>query len=246
MARPDDHHREKLKLNPGTGTAGGENPVTNALGYFVNLVGDVVGGSVPPNFDKSTHGSSADLVAMVFTENAKENPWKTTYAEEAGFKPSDSIVTHFSAYLGNANIDHDSKTGQRLLTTLSTGLLGSASGLASCLADYDATYAINNKVSFAFIVLCPEHAATIAKDFPDQRAARDFMRETAAMPYKFYSQETCVPGKDFGPYDENTFIPRFKKTESIKFFVSGGPGKQSQIWVPFPQVFKPVSKKIAE
>ena len=87
---------------------------------------------------------------------------------------------------------------------------------------------------------------TIAKDFPDQRAARDFMRETAAMPYKFYSQETCVPGKDFGPYDENTFIPRFKKTESIKFFVSGVPGKQSQIWVPFPQVFKPVSKKIAE
>ena len=87
---------------------------------------------------------------------------------------------------------------------------------------------------------------TIAKDFPDQRAARDFMRETAAMPYKFYSQETCVPGKDFGPYDENTFIPRFKKTQSIKFFVSGGPGKQSQIWVPFPQVFKPVSKKIAE
>ena len=121
---------EKLKLNPGTGTAGGENPVTNALGYFVNLVGDVVGGSVPPNFDKSTHGSSADLVAMVFTENAKENPWKTTYAEEAGFKPSDSIVTHFSAYLGNANIDHDSKTGQRLLTTLSTGLLGSRS--SSC------------------------------------------------------------------------------------------------------------------
>ena len=46
--------------------------------------------------------------------------------------------------------------------------------------------------------------------------------------------------------DRNTFIPRFKKTESIKFFVSGGPGKQSQIWVPFPQVFKPVSKKIAE
>ena len=86
----------------------------------------------------------------------------------------------------------------------------------------------------------------VAVDFPDQRAARDFMRETAAMPYKFYSQETCVPGKDFGPYDENTFIPRFKKTESIKFFVSGGPGKQSQIWVPFPQVFKPVSKKIAE
>ena len=65
---------------------------------------------MPPNFDKSTHGSSADLVAMVFTENAKENPWKTTYAEEAGFKPGDSIVTHFSAYLGNANMGTSQKT----------------------------------------------------------------------------------------------------------------------------------------
>ena len=63
---------EKLKLNPGTGTAGGENPVTNALGYFVNLVGDVVGGSVPPNFDKSTQGSSFDLVANVICENAHD------------------------------------------------------------------------------------------------------------------------------------------------------------------------------
>lgn len=92
----------------------------------------------------------------------------------------------------------------------------------------------------------PEHAATIAKDFPDQRAARDFMRETGGHAVQVLLAGNLRSGKDFGPYDENTFIPRFKKTESIKFFVSGGPGKQSQIWVPFPQVFKPVSKKIAE
>ena len=62
---------DKLKLNLGTGTGGGETPVTKALGYFVNLVGGVVGGSVPPNLNKSTMGSSADLVAIVFTENTK-------------------------------------------------------------------------------------------------------------------------------------------------------------------------------
>lgn len=49
-----------------------------------------------------------------------------------------------------------------------------------------------------------EHAAIIVKDFPEQCAARDFMRETVAMPYKFYSQEACVPGKDYGPYEEST------------------------------------------
>ena len=62
---------DKLKLNLGTGTAGGETPVTKALGYFVNLVVGVVGGSVPPTLNKSTIGSSADLVAIVFTENTK-------------------------------------------------------------------------------------------------------------------------------------------------------------------------------
>lgn len=30
------------------------------------------------------------------------------------------------------------------------------------------------------------------------------MRETVAMPYKFYSQEACVPGKDYGPHEEST------------------------------------------
>lgn len=45
--------------------------MTKALGYFVNLVGGVEGGSVPPNLNKSTIGSSADLVAIVFTENTK-------------------------------------------------------------------------------------------------------------------------------------------------------------------------------
>ena len=49
-----------------------------------------------------------------------------------------------------------------------------------------------------------EHAATIVKDFPEQCAARDFMRETVAMPYKFYSQEACVPGKDYDPYEKST------------------------------------------
>ena len=64
VARPDDHRRhravffisgpiiEKLKLNPGTGTAEAK-PVTNALSYFVNLVGDVVGGSVPRTSTKA-------------------------------------------------------------------------------------------------------------------------------------------------------------------------------------------------
>ncbi|MDR0826739.1 MAG: thiol-disulfide oxidoreductase, partial [Desulfovibrio sp.] len=57
---------QKFGLNFGTGTAGPGNPVTNSLGYFINLIGDVIGGSIVPNFDKSTHGGSGDFVATVF------------------------------------------------------------------------------------------------------------------------------------------------------------------------------------
>ena len=246
---------EKLKLTPGTGTAGGENPVTNALGYFVNLVGDVVGGSVPPNFDKSTQGSSFDLVANVICENAKETPWDKTFAEEQGFTRNDSVVTISTSYLANANIDHDSVASEDLLNTFSAGIAGSASGIASCLTvtvpDEKSPYnkplsAWSNSVSYAVLVISPEHAATMYRDMKSKDAIRDYLVKNTVLPYKFYTKATCVPPEAFGPYDANTLIPRFTQRESIKMIVSGGPGKQSQFWVPFPQVLKPVSAKIAE
>ena len=246
---------EKLKLNPGTGTAGGENPVTNALGYFVNLVGDVVGGSVPPNFDKSTQGSSFDLVANVICENAKDTPWDKTFAEEQGFTRDDSVVTISTSYLANANIDHDSVASEDLLNTFSAGIAGSASGIASCLTvtvpDEKSPYnkplsAWSNSVSYAVLVISPEHAATMYRDMKSKDAIRDYLVKNTVLPYKFYTKATCVPPEAFGPYDANTLIPRFTQRESIKMIVSGGPGKQSQFWVPFPQVLKPVSTKIAE
>ena len=246
---------EKLKLNAGTGTAGGENPVTNALGYFVNLVGDVVGGSVPPNFDKSTQGSSFDLVANVICENAKETPWDKTFAEEQGFTRDDSVVTISTSYLANANIDHDSVASEDLLNTFSAGIAGSASGIASCLTvtipDEKSPYnkplsAWSNSVSYAVLVISPEHAATMYRDMKSKDAIRDYLVKNTVLPYKFYTKATCVPPEAFGPYDANTLIPRFTQRESIKMIVSGGPGKQSQFWVPFPQVLKPVSTKIAE
>ena len=246
---------DKLKLSTGTGTAGGVIPVANALGYFVNLVGDVVGGSVPPNFDKSTQGSSFDLVANVICENAKETPWDKTFAEEQGFTRNDSVVTISTSYLANANIDHDSVASEDLLNTFSAGIAGSASGIASCLTvtvpDEKSPYnkplsAWSNSVSYAVLVISPEHAATMYRDMKSKDAIRDYLVKNTVLPYKFYTKATCVPPEAFGPYDANTLIPRFTQRESIKMIVSGGPGKQSQFWVPFPQVLKPVSAKIAE
>ncbi|MFR0876442.1 MAG: UGSC family (seleno)protein, partial [Bilophila wadsworthia] len=79
---------EKLKLNAGTGTAGGENPVTNALGYFVNLVGDVVGGSVPPNLRSTRAPSTSWPTSRKTPRKPVERP-----TPRAGFTRDDSVVT---------------------------------------------------------------------------------------------------------------------------------------------------------
>ena len=246
---------EKLNLNCGTGTAGGENPVTNSLGYFINLVGDVVGGSVPPNMDKSTQGISSDLVVNVICENVQETPWDQTFAEEQGFTREDSVVTLSPSYLPNANVDHDSVASTDLLNTFAGGMAAPASGIAACLtihnpvpgSPYDKPLNSNtNYCHYVIAVVGPEHAKTAIRDFKSKQEIKEYLIKNAALPYRFYSSKNCVPPKEFGPYDAQTMIPRFTQPESIKLVVSGGPGKQSQFWVPFVQVRKPVSKKIAE
>ena len=232
---------DTLGIGYSTGALGGEQPVNIALGYFVNLVGDIVGGSMPPDPDKSTLGSREDLVAVVLGEDEKENPWKKSYAVEHGFKPTDNVVTAFSAYMGTNNTDHTSVKGAQLLNTLSLGAASVACGITSCFTQYDKPYAVENRVKFIFLFLAPEHADTIYKDFPTKRAVQEYVLKRAVAPYWSYAPEICKVPKEFGPYDENTMLPRFTTPEQIHIVVAGGPGKQSQIWPPFTTVFKPVS-----
>lgn len=236
---------EQMKLNCDTGTSGPLNEVTNALGYFINLAGDVVGGSVAPSLDKSAHGSSADFVAQIYVENAKANPWKTTFAREEGAGDGESIVSLFTCYPGNGNIDHNNLTGRGLLNTFALGSLATPAGIGSCFADYDKPYVPANSIVMNMLVLCPEHAATIAKDFPTLEGVQKYLQQAAAMPLKFYSPERCVPPTELQATPD-TILPRFTNPKSFRIFVSGGPGKQSWIWAPFTQVLRPVSKVIHE
>ncbi len=224
---------DELGIGYGTGVFGGEHPVNIALGYFVNLVGDIVGGSVAPDPDKSTHGTRADISALVIAENEKANPWKQSYAVEKGFKPTDNVVSVFSGYSGNNNVDHTSTTGKALLDTISFGLAGAASGITSCFTDLDKPYSPGNSVRFAFIFLGPEHAATVFTDFKTKQAAEEYVVKRAVGPNWTYAPNRCVPPKDFGPVNADTMLPRFTNAKQIHIAVTGGPGKQTQLFPSF-------------
>ena len=225
---------DELGIAYSTGVIGGEQPVNVSVGYFVNLVGDIVGGSVPPDPDKSTHGTRADLAAAIFGENEKANPWKQSYAVENGFKPTDNVVSAFAAYYGNNNTDHSSVKGSELLNTVSIGIVGTASGINSCFTQYKKGYGNDNKVKYVFVFFGPEHADTVYRDFPTKQAVKEYIVKKAVAPYWTYAPTLCTPPKEFGPYTPDTLIPRFTGTDQIHIVVTGGPGKQSLIFASFP------------
>ncbi len=238
---------EKLGINNGTGVAGPLQPVQNSVGLFVNLVRCVVGGAVPPNFAKSTFGGPPNFVAWVLAENAAANPWKKTYAEQKGFAPTDSVVTVTSAMLGTSSGDHWSDTGTKILNTLGVAAAGSVGAFGGCMEDFTGEPGPFGTSQHIFIVFGPEHAASIAKDFPDLEQMKEYLRTKIRRPLDGYGTGLCDnPPKEFQPATADTLIPRFKTTKSINIAVSGGPGKWTLIFAPFLSTMQPVSVKVGE
>ena len=127
---------------------------------------------------------------------------------------------------------------------MGSGISGAASGIGACYAEYGKPSTERyNQITFAFLMLSPEHAATIQKEFPNKEDARKYLQEHTVKPYKYYTSGPlgCMPPKDVTGYNGDTLMPRFRTTESFRIVVTGGPGKQSQLWLPFVTSVKPVS-----
>ena len=238
---------EKLGLNAGTGTGSNSNPAQNAIGYFVNLVGDIVGGSRHPDVDKTTQGSPMEIVCSVVCENEPRIPalWGKTFREEQGFKKEDSIVTVICSVVFNHNQDHSANTATMILDTLSATVAGAAIGSAGtpCLAPYDPP---KTTAGFGILLLAPEHADTIAHDGVTREQASEYLAAHAVLPMKAYAGSIggkCRPGPEWNPLTPETLVPRYSTGRSIYIVVTGGPGKHSQFWPAF-QTVAPSSVKI--
>lgn len=216
--------RDELGIAYSTGCLGPEQYANVTIGHFINLVGDVVGGSVPPDADKTTQGWPGNIVAAVTGENEEQSPWGS-YAVEKGFKPTDNVVTLIGGGPPDINNDHSSVTGKDLLENISSDMIGQA---FSCFDDNP-----------MYILLSPEHAATIARDFPTKEEVRKFLWEQAKIPFRKFMGWvdgkpvpvfSCNPPPEAGKYDDDTLLPVLKNPDKIEIFVVGGPGKQSQTW----------------
>jgi hypothetical protein len=215
---------KELGIGYSTGAMGPEMPVNNAVGYFVNLLGDVPGGSRPPDADKTTQGWVGNIIATVAGENVDENPWHQSWPEEKGFSKTDNVVIFAGGPPPINENDHASVDPKNLANVMAYTM--NAVGESRCFGEG------------GIWLLSPEHAATLAREGWSKKDVKEYLWQKAraplwAMPPKVEGRcsiTSCCPSPEFGPVTDDTMIPICKSPEQIQLVVIGGPGKQSQWW----------------
>jgi hypothetical protein len=221
------------------GAAGAEHRANASIGYAINLIADIVGGSKPPTPDKSTLGGPGDFVCWIFGENQLELPkgW-SPYHVDAGFHNTESVVTVMGIYPPVDNIDHWSVTPQEhvnwwahLVTPLMS--IGGPCGDAQMEQPH-------------MVALGPEHAQLLAEAGWTKDQFKKAFWEKARIPFSAWPKgcpNTDLLVKKFGPVAPDTLIPITLKPDELRIVIAGGAGKHSHFFPPFPGCF-PVSKLV--
>lgn len=217
--------RDKAGIAYEDGAAGPEYRANVCLGLAINSIGDVIGGSKPPDGDKSTLGWPGNTIASVIGENEAANPWGPLSVEK-GFKKDENVVTVqlWSDIPSNIN-DHDSTIGEDLLRVIASDMrrVGQNSRFMS-----------NGDV---ILILSPEHAATIYNDgWKTKDQIREYLWENARNPLRTFPGGGTLAkygvelvSKGLGVQATlDTLVPIVAKPEFIQIVVAGGAGKHSQ------------------
>jgi hypothetical protein len=213
---------DELALASGTGAAALGYRPNAAVGYAIGLIARLVGGSKPPDRDKSTLGSPADLLNWTLAENERDNPWEPL-AVERGYSAAESVVTVKVVYPPIDIGDHQSARGHELLHYI-----------AHCI-NQPYVYAMRHQP--VVLGLCPEHARTLAQDGFTKADIRQYLWHNARYPASVYAEPAWIagsikPNERFPDlhYGSDTLLPIVAEPEDIQVIVCGGAGKHSHFW----------------
>jgi hypothetical protein len=230
---------DQIGIGSRQGAAGAENHANATIGYAINLIADIVGGSKPPSPDKSTLGGPADFVCWIFGENEGKLPegWQP-YHVDRGFKRTDSVVTLMGVYPPVDNIDHWSTTPEEHIEWWAH--------LITPLLSIGGPCWVTQMEQPHIMGLGPEHAQLLAGAGWTKDRVRKAFWEKARIPFSAWPEgcpNTDLLVKKFGPVNPDTLIPITLRPEEIQIVIAGGSGKHSHFFPPFPGCF-PVSKQV--
>jgi hypothetical protein len=211
----------EVGIHSGSGCFGPTFSANATIGRAVRLVLLNIGRAIPGVGDFATQGTPAKF-AMCIAENEDASPWPPFHTTR-GLTAEQSGVT-IAACEGPHNIqDHGSNTAEGVLQTIA-GAMGQAGS--------------NNiwNQGESFLVLCPEHAATIAAEGWSREAVQEYLWTNARFPAGKLSAEFRELVETFDPevprvIHEDSEIAIAAAPRYIHIIVAGGPGKQSS-WLP--------------
>jgi hypothetical protein len=205
---------EKLCFNAGLGAFGPGNRANATLGRAVRLVLLHLAGARPGEGDASTQGQPSKY-SYCIAENTTASPWES-YPRSCGVEASSAVTVHCGE---NPHNFHDMESDAP------APILAKA---ASVMATLGSNNAPVSSAEF-FVVLGPEHAATIAGAGWTRRDVQSCLYEMARLPARVLRGAFAVT--QFRPWlaslDDDDPMPITDHPDNVRVLVAGGPGKHS-------------------
>lgn len=213
-------HGEIVKtagFNAGVGAFGPGNRANATVGRAVRLVLFHVAGAKPGFGDAATHGQPAKYTFCA-AENLDATPWES-YPISRGIDAPSAVTVHCGE--GPHNV-HDAEADGDPSLILDK--------IASAMTSLGQNNAPISQAEY-FIVLGPEHAASLAQRALTRRDVANYLFNSARMPawvFRKHFQELAWANW-MKIVDDEELLPMTGDADNIRVLVSGGPGKHSLV-----------------
>ncbi len=236
--------RQRIGMNMGLNALGQGNRANATIGRALKLVLRNVGGAKPGGVERPTLGWPGRITSC-FAEWEERSPWEAMHVER-GFRSDESVVTVIATEGPHQIADQVSRTAHALAGSLGLGLEGFWHPKSHNQGD-------------VLLVICPEHADTLARDRWSKDDVRARIQQVTSRPMReLMADEQSGEGLQpswygaNGPTEEQLAkpMPKFRGPEYIHIAVAGSEaGKFSTAyggWVIAPIGSAPVSRRIED
>jgi hypothetical protein len=211
----------ELRFNAAAGAFGPGCRANATVGRAVRLCLLNIGGARPGERDRATQGQPSKF-SFCIAENVEASPWPPYPVECAGLSADQSAVTIFGGENPHNVNDH-----------VSTDAVGILSIAASNIAVTGANNAHYSGGEY-FVVLGPEHAATVAGAGFSRRDVQMWLYEHARSSLADLKRGgmwgmQAWPAWKNAETDDSALIPPVDSPEAYRVLVAGGPGKHSSV-----------------
>ncbi len=205
----------------------------STIGRAMRLILRNIGGALPGDMCRSTHGQPAKI-GMCCGENVADSPWDS-FHHERGFTDEQSAVTVVGVE-GTINMNTHTKNGDELLAAFAETMVHPPSN----------EYTHGGE---PWLVIGPEHAHIFDKAGLSKRDVQYRIWEQTKIPAhhmtgKDLERTRASRADELGEISDDAMIPIARRPEDIIIFVAGGPGTHS-IYVPCFGNSRAVSRLIA-